>query len=298
VIHGDNILIENVGFSGARAHDLNGAGIRHQGKKLTVRDSFFDGNEMGVITWNNDATELRIIRSEFCANATAEQHKQTDPGHQIYVGAIARFELRDSYIHHGAFGHLVKSRARENHIYNNRLTDEINGRASYELEFPNGGLAYVVGNIIQQSTGTDNGKIIFYGAEGYRWPQNELYLVNNTLVDDRPMGGRFLTVRPGPVKLKVVNNLILGKRSRYGAIPDDSSANYTVSWSDVAFAQREDYRLKVGSSLLGKALDPGFANGLPLALKREYVHPLSSRPLEGAPILPGALQQLAPATHP
>ena len=175
----------------------------------------------------------------------------------------------------------MKSRARENHIYNNRLTDEINGRASYELEFPNGGLAYVVGNIIQQAAWTDNGKIIFYGAEGYRWPQNELYLVNNTLVDERAMGGRFLTVRPGPVKLKVVNNLILGKRNRYGAIPDDSSSNYTASWSDVAFAQREDYRLKVGSSLLGKALDPGFANGLPLALKREYVHPLNSRPPGG-----------------
>lgn len=36
------------------------------------------------------------------------------------------------------------------HIYYNRLTDEAGGQASYELEFPNGGMVYVVGNIVEQ----------------------------------------------------------------------------------------------------------------------------------------------------
>ena len=104
-----------------------------------------------------------------------------------------------------------RSRARESFIAYNRLTDEIGGRASYELEFPNGGIAYVIGNIIEQGSQTDNSTIISYGAEGYAWPRNELYLVNNTIADDRPSGGIFLRVKPGLQVLKAFNNLLVGK---------------------------------------------------------------------------------------
>jgi hypothetical protein len=78
-----------------------------------------------------------------------------------------------SYFHHADVGHLLKSRAARSHILYNRLTDETGGRASYELEFPNGGLAYVVGNVIEQAATTENETIISFGAEGYR-PRNEL----------------------------------------------------------------------------------------------------------------------------
>ena len=62
----------------------------------------------------------------------------------LYVGAIGRFVLRGSRFHNGHLGHLVKSRARENHVLFNMLADGAGGRASYELEFPNGGVAYVI----------------------------------------------------------------------------------------------------------------------------------------------------------
>lgn len=38
----------------------------------------------------------------------------------------------------------------------NRLADGHGGRASYELEFPSGGTAVAMGNLIQQSATTDN----------------------------------------------------------------------------------------------------------------------------------------------
>ena len=103
--------------------------------------------------------------------------------------------MTGSYFHHAKVGHLLKSRAGRNLIFYNRLTDEIGGTASYELEFPNGGVAYVMGNLIQQSSTTENPNIISFGAEGFRSQSNLLYLVNNTLVDMRPQGGQFLRVR-------------------------------------------------------------------------------------------------------
>ena len=45
ITRGDNIVIENIEFSGATVKDTNGAGIRHEGGDLTVRTTFFLHNE-------------------------------------------------------------------------------------------------------------------------------------------------------------------------------------------------------------------------------------------------------------
>ena len=127
-------------FRGAAVASKNGAGIRHEGGLLTVRNCVFERNEMGLLTWNSPSAELVVERCEFRYNAVRGPYQPGGRiGHQLYAGSIRRLMLRDSYFHGGAFGHLVKSRARENHILCNRLTDDAAGRASYELEFPNGG---------------------------------------------------------------------------------------------------------------------------------------------------------------
>ncbi len=73
-------------------------------------------------------------------------------------------------------GDLIKSRAALNVNRYNRLTGE-SGSASNKLEFPDGGIAYVIGHLIQQSVQTENPAMVSFGAEGYRWPANEIYLV-------------------------------------------------------------------------------------------------------------------------
>ena len=294
VINGDNVVIENFEFSGARVADRNGAGIRHQAGKLIVRNSVFTKNDIGIVSSNNESSELVVERSEFCANGGDAAYKQTDPGHQIYVGTIRRFMLSDSYVHQGVYGHLVKSRAQENRIFYNRLTDEVGGRASYEIDLPNGGLAYVVGNIIGQSSQSDNPAMISFGEEGYRWPRNEFYLVNNTLVDDLPSGGTYLKVKPGASNISVVNNVLLGNGDVDVSLIRPSAGNTKAEWSDMAHVAREDYHLKKSSRLIGSAVDPGEVNGVNLRPQREYVHPLASAPIPDSRLNPGALQTLAP----
>jgi hypothetical protein len=295
VVKGDNVLIENFEFSGARVPGSNGAGIRHEGGKLTVRNCLFEGNEMGLLTWNNDTAELVVEQSEFRNNAVALPYVRGGPiGHQIYVGTVAKFTLRDSYVHNGSMGHLVKSRARENRVFNNRITDEASGRASYELEFPNGGIAYVIGNIIQQSPLTENADIVSFGAEGYRWTHNELYLVNNTLIDSLPHGGKFLRVYTGADEVRVINNIFVGA-GRFDPEPSWKSAgNARAKPGDVPLAGAGDYRLGRTSVFAGTAVDAGAANGVSLALDREYDFPLHSRALSGPISSPGAVQTVIP----
>lgn len=287
VLRGDRMRIEGIDFSGARVPDRNGAGIRLERGVLTVLDCSFTDNQNGILTSNDAAITLDIANCEFARNGHDD-----GKSHNLYVGAIARLTVTGSYFHHARVGHLLKSRAAVNHILYNRLSDEPGGSASYELEFASGGIAYVIGNIIQQGSQTGNPHLISYGTEGYSWPLNALYLINNTLVDNRPQGGVFLRVKPGSAQVKAVNNLLVGAGQLASAGPGDYQNNFNVDWDEFELAAREDYRLKRSSRLLGRAVDPGTAGEQSLRPSREYSHPHHSTPLSGPARHPGALQRL------
>ena len=57
--------------------------------------------------------------------------------------------------------------------------DENEGTSSYAIDAPNGGLTYVIGNLIQQGLNTDNSIVVAYGAEGLgSGHTNALYVIN------------------------------------------------------------------------------------------------------------------------
>lgn len=205
VVRAKRMLVEGFEFEGAHVSGRNGAGIRFESGSLLVRNCRFRYNEMGLLTSNDPNAVLEVENSEFAYNQRPDGHN-----HNLYVGRIARLSVTRSYFHHGHIGHLLKSRAAESHIINNRLTDEVDGTASYELEFPNGGIAYVVGNTIAQSTATENPHLISFGAEGYKWPRNEIHLLNNTLINPLALGGVFLGVAPGAQAIRAIDNILIG----------------------------------------------------------------------------------------
>ena len=292
VTEGERMRIEGFDFLGCRVPDENGAGIRLEKGSLFLKSCRFSDNENGVLTGNDPAARLE---AEDCEFGPVVRH--AGQNHNIYVGAIAYFRAQGCYSHHGQAGHLLKSRAAVNHIFYNRLTDELGGHASYELEFPNGGLAVVVGNVIQQSASTENPHIISYGVEGYRWPRDGLVLVNNTLIDQR-QGGIWLRVSPlpdgGTPEVRLRNNLLLGNPYVGDAAlwPQWAAAqgNYVVDAQAFVNAAGLDVTLKPGSSLRGKAVDPGRLDELSLRPTRQFRAPLGTAELRGVARNPGAVQ--------
>jgi hypothetical protein len=280
VVRAQQMRIEGFDFEGARVPSRNGAGIRFESGSLQIRDCSFVRNEMGLLTGNDPLAVLEIEDSEFADNGRDDGHN-----HNLYVGSIARFSVSGSYFHHAHTGHLLKSRAAVNHVQYNRLTDE-GGTASYELEFPAGGLAFVIGNLIQQSVQTENQTIISFGAEGYAWPVNELYLINNTVVDDLPRGGIFLRTYPGAGRVVARNNLWVGS----GTAPSREDAELDNNFSIGRLALDAQYRLKAGSRLRGKSKDPGVARDTELRVHRQFRFPRGTSMLDRPAANPGALQ--------
>jgi hypothetical protein len=293
VIRAIGVSVEGFDFEDAAVPDRNGAGIRLETGSLHLRDCKFVRNEMGLLTSNDPTAVLLIENSEFAYNGRPDDHN-----HNLYVGRIAKLSVTGSYFHHAQIGHLLKSRAALNEIFYNRLTDEAGGTASYELEFPDGGIAYVVGNLIAQGSRTGNRKLISFGAEGYKWPKNEIYLVNNTLVNPLSWGGIFLHVAPRADAVRAVNNLLVGNGTLESEAPGEYRNNFKATARDIGQPMAYDYRLVANSNLVGRATEPGDANGQLLRAVREYVHPRNTRPLVGDVLNPGALQGLAPPQSP
>lgn len=293
VMRGGPFLVEDMDFVGARASDGNGAGIRFEQGQLTLRHCLFHGNEDGLLTANDPTSELVIEDSEFGYNGSG-----TGQTHNLYVGSIHSLRVRGSYFHHANVGHLLKSRAAFNDIAYNRLTDGPGGRASYELDLPAGGVARVIGNLIQQGGDSENSNIIAYGEEKYLWPDNRFYLASNTIVNDMTGGGTFLRVAPSEamaVTLHSVNNLLVGKGDLSVPSGLTSLNDVRTDWSRFVRPMRQDYHLKRPVEGLHFETPPDAGqDGIRLVPRFEYAHPLSVQPLARAPEYPGALQNPEP----
>lgn len=290
VVRGGNVQIENIEFRGARVPAGNGAGIRFEAGHLVVRRCAFYDNEMGLLTANAVEMTLEVSDSVF---ASAPQHAG-QLHHLLYVGAIGRFKLSGSRFEQGHLGHLVKSRARENDVRYNMLVDGAEGHASYELEFPNGGIAHVIGNIVGQSAGTDNPDVISYGAEGPRWPDNALFLAHNTLLNDYH-AGTFLKVWtekfPGDIETWVINNLTVGYGDLFRPAQGRFEGNQAAQTRDLGAYGGVALRLNSSSPLRGSVRIPGQARGLDLLPTAEFTFPAGTRSIHpGSALAPGALQ--------
>jgi hypothetical protein len=266
VITGNAVTVENIEFSGARGPDQNGAGIRLEGSGLTVRTCYFHDNENGILTGNNSSGDILIEGSEFSNNGHGDGRS-----HNIYVGVVRSFTLRRSYVHHARVGHNVKSRAQANYILYNRIMDEMTGTASYAIDLPNGGRSFVIGNLIQKGINAENPDLIAYAAEGATNPWQELYIVNNTLVSERP-GGSFVRIHRTLAGSLVANNIFAGSGQAVSGIA--MVVNNLASGRPL-FSDREkfDYRLVDGSPAINAGIDPGSAAGFDLSPRYQYVHP-------------------------
>ncbi len=140
--------IENIEFAEAVGRLRQRRGNPGRGRQPDGQsDCYFHDNQEGILSALNTTTSRIVIEnSEF-----ARDGGNGGQSHEIYMSFIRQLIVRGSYFHQGHIGHLIKSRALRNLIVANRITDEANGSASYEIEFPNGGFNIVINNLIEQS---------------------------------------------------------------------------------------------------------------------------------------------------
>jgi hypothetical protein len=282
VTAGTNMAVENIEFSGAAVPDKNGAGIRADGQDLAICASYFHDNEDGIL---GGAGNVLIEYSEFARNGGCVP--TFGCSHNIYIGGGNRFTLRYSYSHHASIGHLVKSRALENYILYNRIMDEADGTSSFTIDLPNGGLSYIVGNLLQQGPNTDNSTIVAYGEEGLINLSKTLYVVNNTFANDRTAGGTFVELTGGPsVTATLQNNLFVGNGTTVsgGTVTQVTNLQITTAAANFVNIGAFDYRPTATTPGIDQGTAPGLGGTFDLTPIYQYVHPTNreARPVRNA----------------
>ncbi len=269
VIQGNNTTVQNIEFSGATVKDQNGAGIRQEGTNLTVSHCSFHDNEDGILAGNDANSTILIEYSEFNHNGYGDGYS-----HNLYINHVKKFVFQYNWSHRAKVGHLLKSRAAETDVLYNRLTGE-DGTDSYEVDIPNGGKAYVIGNLIEQGTQTQNPAILTYQEEGTNAanPDHELFVVNNTFVNDKG-SGTFVRVGSSVTTPAVIkNNIFQGG----GTVTNQASAtqanNYSGSTTCLVNAASFDYHLVAGTPCVDGGAPPGSGAGFDLTPKYQYVQP-------------------------
>jgi hypothetical protein len=275
VVNGSNFTAENIEFSGAAVVDMNGAGIRSDaGGFLVVRNCYFHDNQNGMLA---GADSMLIESCIFDHNGLGESGKT----HNMYIWGRS-VTVRYTYTHRANIGHNLKTRGQNNFILYNRIMDEADGTASYSIDIPDCGRSYIIGNVVEQGPNTDNSTVISYGAESASNVQ-DLYVVNNTLVNNRTGGGTFLQARGGtPVRIQ--NNIFYGPGTAWSGGTVTESNNYIEpslnNSPKFAAPSSFDFHLTATSpvSVVNAGGAPGASvTGYPLVTSGEYVYDASGR---------------------
>jgi hypothetical protein len=265
-----------------------------------VRGCAFFDNENGLLTANFGDAELVIEDSVFAQAPRVEGKLH----HLLYVGRIASLQVSGSRFHAGHVGHLLKSRARRTALAYNLLLDGAGGRASYEVDLPNGGDALLLGNVIGQSAGTENPVLVAYGAEGDAWPQSRLRMAHNTLISERLGPAWFLRVwterLPQGTQVQALNNLTVGLGVLALGAGGKFDGNFPATRQMLVAVDSLDFALKDDSPLRGVGVEPrqvsrhaspeaGAADLRPTA---EFALPIGTTPLAARDKwTPGAFQR-------
>ncbi len=267
VIKGNNNTVENIEFTGCTVPDLNGAGIRLEGTHLTVRHCYFHHNQMGILAGSNTASDVIIEYTEFA------YHGEGAGGfsHNVYINHLNSLTFRYNYSHHSITGHTLKSRAHNNYIYYNRIGDEADGTSSYNVDLPNGGRSFLIGNTIQQAQTSPNSGIISYGAEGLSNPVNELYMIHNTVVNNKA-SGTFVFAALGSSQVQLVNNIFAGNGTTLNGTATLNIGNISTTTPAFVNASNYNYRLTSASPAINVGTNPGTIAGFDLTPLFEYVH--------------------------
>jgi Right handed beta helix region len=209
VIAGDDVTVENITFSGARVPDQNGAGIRAEGRNLTVRNSRFFDNENGILGGTVAGSTILIEGSVFERNGKCA----ADCAHGLYVNGIERLKVVGSTFRDQRVGHHVKSGALALEVIGSTIEDGPEGTASYLIDVTSGGEVMIADNQMQKGPKSENwGTAIHIGGEAAA--DGASYRIsNNRFRSDHPHEVAFVRNRT------VVPAVLEGNRLEGNVVP-------------------------------------------------------------------------------
>ena len=181
VTEGSDITVRNLTLTRARVPDNNGAGIRAEGKGLTIDHVSFINNQDGILGNDRPDGTILIRDSMFLRNGSCD----SGCAHAVYVGQLKLLRVERTTFRETKRAHDIKSRALRTEVIDCDLEDGPDGTASYKIDIPNGGSLLVQGSTFEKGPKAENHTaLIMIGEEGITQPTREIVVENNTVRAD------------------------------------------------------------------------------------------------------------------
>jgi hypothetical protein len=174
VISGDHVVVRGLVFTRIRVPDGNGAGIRAEGSDLTVEDSRFVNNQVGILA-GGPGGSLRISGCDFSANGVSPDERAN---HSVSAGMLTLLRIDHSSFQQARGGDHIVSAALATELVGNRLTDE-GGAMTGPLVSVQGGALTLDGNTVELAAGSPDrpGAVLVTGEA------SSIQVHGNTLVE-------------------------------------------------------------------------------------------------------------------
>ena len=177
---GAGLTVRDLTLQGARSSYENGAGIRANGRNLTVQRVQFIDDQNGILAAPVAGSVVRVLDSTFIGDG----HCGADCAHGVYINRVARVEIAHSRFLGTREGHAIKSRAESTSVTDCTIEDGPAGTSSYAIDIPNGGDVLVADSRIEKGPHSENkATAIMIGAEGVKNPTRHLVFRDNLFIN-------------------------------------------------------------------------------------------------------------------
>jgi len=295
---GTSVTFDGFEIEGARSVTSatgNACGIRVESGNpgwVAIRNCHLHDNQINIMAAPDSLLVEKCELDHTPPTTVCDPTCRTGNQHNIYVntGNCRVVVFRYNYSHDTSVGQLFKSRAQNSYVLYNRLTDE-SGDGSYAVDISDGGRAYVIGNVIVQGVNSTNTNIVSYAAESGGNGTLDLYVINNTIVNEQS-NGTFINARAGTTA-KVLNNIFYGPGTPMSGTVFVALGNYQdASRSASRFlspgAPNYDYHLTANTplSIVGAGVAAGTSvTGFLLSPTMEYVYNEQNAPRSSVGVL-------------
>ena len=136
VAQADNLTVRDLTLQRARVADGNGAGIRAEGRNISIEHVQFRNSQSGLMAGDNPDSTITVRDSTFRETGICEGDKC---GNSISIGHVARLIIERTDITGNRGGHQIVSGADLTELRHDTLQDGPTGSASFQLMLPHGG---------------------------------------------------------------------------------------------------------------------------------------------------------------
>ena len=209
-----DVTIEGIAFSNARARDGNGAAIRLETSRVTVRNNTFRDNEMHILGGTEGADGRIVIEG----NEMISTRPSSNFNHSVYISKKVEGSLifrANSVIATRGLGHGLKTGAGTNRIEDNVIA-QLDGDGSLCIDIVIGGHSVIRNNLCQAGPNRDNANLIGIGLTKRRddYPKarpNFTLIEDNIFIVDGARAERTCLLLSGTAgTIEIRDNILVG----------------------------------------------------------------------------------------